>query len=103
MYGKPESTKKPTRDDLDDEERKTLNEARDVLLQRFEGFHSDSYSCVGDAVLSLMGLDSESELYAIDDCCSGSVYVLKRDEAYVKEKCPKCRGSGEIGEFKQVE
>jgi hypothetical protein len=42
-------------------------------------------------------------MYSIDECCSSSVYVLKRDSAYVKEKCSHCKGSGSVGEFKQVE
>jgi predicted RNA-binding Zn-ribbon protein involved in translation (DUF1610 family) len=103
MYGKPESGPTPTRDDLDDEDRKILNAARDVLMRLFDGYNSESYSIVGDAVLTLMGLDSEAEMYSIDECCSSSVYVLKRDEAYVKEKCPNCKGSGEVGKFQQVE
>lgn len=103
MYDKPDSIDKPTRENLTDEDRAALNKARDILLRLFDGFHGETYSTVGDAVLDLMALEEEPESYPIDECCSGSTYVLKRAVKYHETQCPKCKGNGKIGEMSEVE
>ncbi|MHC4934063.1 MAG: hypothetical protein ACYTGV_17960 [Planctomycetota bacterium] len=103
MYGKPESTEKPTRENLNDVERFTLNEAREVLLRHFDGYYTDHHGSIDEAVLDLLGLEEESVSYQIDECCSAGCYTLTRAKTYKKTKCEKCCGTGEVGEFIEVE
>ncbi|MHC4933799.1 MAG: hypothetical protein ACYTGV_16595 [Planctomycetota bacterium] len=103
MYGKPESIDKPTRDKLDNADKLVLNKARDILLALFDGYYADHHGSVDEAVLDLMGLEEESVSYMIDECCSGGCYTLTRAKVYKKTKCEKCCGTGEVGEYVEVE
>jgi len=103
MYGKPASTDKPTREMLDHADKVILDKARDVLMARFDGYYADHYGSIDEAVLDLMGLEEEPQSYRIDECCSESVYALVRAKKYKKTKCEPCCGTGEVGEFIEVE
>jgi hypothetical protein len=103
MYGKPDSTELPTREKLHFADKQALDKARDILLLLFKGYYADNYGSIDEAVLTLMGLEEEAGSYRIDECCSSSIYTLTRAKTYKQTKCEPCCGTGEVGEFIEVE
>jgi hypothetical protein len=103
MYGKPESTEKPTREKLHFADKQALDKARDILLLLFDGYYADHHGSIDEAVVELLGLEEQSVSYMIDECCSAGCYTLVRAKTYKKTKCEKCCGTGEVGEYVEVE